>query len=249
MKHWSSSEAEVLERIVSSRQTFANTVHFALASAFPIPEHAYGQDVLVALNAPRSELGLSAEGKPGDIDLLMVPIGAQGPMAHRSIAIEAKIVRPTLDNPSRNVNTMGRTQALGLLADGFPFVGLIHIAIPQRLPEEMHWRVGKLTGELGANGELLEEPEPHLVDPFPLISAQRQLGRVEALDFPQDVGFNAISLTLSKDGERFVGNTIGDDRTSCRNRTCSDRLIDSISRFVEVRRNDFKLISWYGGSG
>lgn len=50
---WLNSETQVLKRIVASKQLLANTIYFALDSAFPHPEHAFARDILVAANVPR----------------------------------------------------------------------------------------------------------------------------------------------------------------------------------------------------
>lgn len=134
MPRWLNSEAEVLKRIASNRQALANSIGFALDSAFPHPESAFAQSVYVGINIPRAKLQLSPDQRPGDIDYLIVPFSEHETLFERTIAIEAKVVRPSLGNPGRNTNTMGRTQVDGLLRDGFPFVGLLHISIPERLP-------------------------------------------------------------------------------------------------------------------
>ncbi len=40
--------------------------------------------------------------------------------------------------PSKNVNTNGVKQVYGLLRDGFPYVGLLHIVIPEPFPKYFH---------------------------------------------------------------------------------------------------------------
>lgn len=93
MHDWIKSEEEILKRIVSNRQTFANTIHFALDSAFPYPEHAYAQDVYVVINIPRDKLQLAPNERPGDIDYLIVPFSKDEILFDRTIAMEAKVVR------------------------------------------------------------------------------------------------------------------------------------------------------------
>ena len=50
MRAWIKSEEEVLRRMVADRQILANALHFMLDAAFPYPEHAFRQDVLVGVN-------------------------------------------------------------------------------------------------------------------------------------------------------------------------------------------------------
>ncbi|WP_413789957.1 hypothetical protein [Bordetella pertussis] len=100
MLDWLSSEAEVLKRIVANRQALASTMYFALDSAFPYPEHAFAQSVYVGINIPRAKLQLSPDQRPGDVDCLIVPFSDNEILLERTIAIEAKIVRPSISNPA-----------------------------------------------------------------------------------------------------------------------------------------------------
>ena len=61
MLDWLGSEAEVLKRIAANRQALANTIHFALDSAFPHPEHAFVQSVYGGINIPRAKLQLAPD--------------------------------------------------------------------------------------------------------------------------------------------------------------------------------------------
>ncbi|HEY9209981.1 MAG TPA: hypothetical protein VIO56_01110 [Methylotenera sp.] len=246
MLSWLRSEAEVLKRIASNRHTLANTIHFALDSAFPYPENAYAQDVFIGINIPRDKLQLAPDQRPGDIDYLIVPFSENEILFERTIAIEAKVVRPSVSKPGRNTNTMGRTQATGLLRDGFPFVGLVHISVPEPLPSQMHRKIPVLSNSLGPNGELLETGEYHLVDPFPLLSAKRQEGRVLALDLPKEIGYRVIAMTLSDDGEGFCGNTVGQERRGARNPIISNTLIKSVQELLTAEPHLFEAVRWYG---
>jgi hypothetical protein len=226
MGNWLKSETKILERILSNRQTFVNTVHFALDSAFPYPESAFAQSLYVGIN-------------------LIVPFSENSIFFERTIAIEAKVLRPSTSNPARNANTMGRTQVNGLVRDGFPFVGLVHIAVPDTLPSQMHWSVPHLSNSLGPNGELLKTGEYHMIDPFPLFSAARQEGRMLALDLPHEVGYRVIGMSLSKDGEQFSGYTIGQDRKSVRNPGASRTLIRCVQTLLTAEPHLFKTVSWH----
>lgn len=245
MPTWLQSETEVLRRIASHRQTLANTIDFALASAFPYPEHTFGQSVYLGINVPREALGLSPKQRPGDIDYLLIPIKDDAILVERVIAIEAKIVRPTLKNPARNANGMGGEQVQGLLRDGFPFVGLVHISVPEPLPPQLHWTVPHVSNRLGISGELIETGEKFQVDPFPLVSAARQEGRVLALRLPEEVGYRVIAMTLSKDGERFAGYTLGEDRRGARNPQISSALVRSVEALLMAQPRRFARICWY----
>lgn len=246
MTRWLRSETEILRRIISNKQTLANAIHFALDSAFPYPEKAFGQDVLIGLNVLRTELGLAPDQKPGDIDLLIVPFNEEKILVDRTIAIEVKIVRPSIKAPDRDSNESGRSQAAGLLADGFPYVGLLHVSIPESLPSEVHWNIPVISTQLTADGKPSETGERFLVDPFPLVCARRQNGRIAAMNLPKEIAFHAIAMSLSKDGERFGGNTVGDERRGLLNSKTSKKLLIQIEELVSQKPERFTGICWFG---
>ncbi|SUV72546.1 Uncharacterised protein [Bordetella bronchiseptica] len=249
MLDWLSSEAEVLKRIVANRQALASTMHFALDSAFPYPEHAFAQSVYVGINIPRAKLQLSPDQRPGDVDCLIVPFSDNEILLERTIAIEAKIVRPSISNPGRNANTMGRAQVRGLLCDGFPFVGLVHISVPESMPSHMHWEVPEISDIAGSNGELIETGEYFIFDPFPLASARRQEGRVLALGLPVEVGYRVIAMTLSNNGERFCGFTIGEARAGARNPVVSHRVLEAVRMLLTTEPHLFEVVHWFNEVG
>lgn len=245
---WLRSEEEVIKRIVANKTSLANSVSFALKSAFPYPEHQFSNDVLVSVNVPRAHLGLDPEQKPGDIDLFLIPFNDCQYHFDRSIAIEVKVLRPTIAKPSRNVNSMGFKQASGLLRDGFPFVGLLHIAVPEVIPTEFCWDVPVIGNALGPSGELVETGERVAVDPFPIITAQRQEGRINALGLPMEAGFNSIGLNLSPDGEGFSGGTVGFDKTGKLNPRVSNELLEAIKAYLINNRASFSEVRWFDKS-
>lgn len=246
---WLRSEEEIIKRIVANRTALANSVSFALNSAFPYPEHQFANDVLVSVNVPRAHLGLDPEQKPGDIDLHLIPFNDYRYHFERSVAIEVKVLRPTIAKPSRNVNSMGFKQASGLLRDGFPVVGLLHIAVPEETPAEFCWDVPVIANNLGPYGELVETGERVAMDPFPIITAQRQEGRINALDLPMEAGFNSIGLNLSPDGEGFSGGTMGFDKMGKINPQVSQELLEAIEAYLINNRERFSEVRWFDKGG
>lgn len=244
--HWLRSEFEVLRRLVRDRRSLANAIYFALDSAFPSPEHAFAQDVYVAINVPRVKLGLTPNGKPGDVDLLIVPFRGTRVFFERSIGIEVKIVRPSAQNPSKNANTMGRSQVVGLLEDGFPFVGLLHISISEPLPKCFRWKVPHVESVPGERGQLVQSTKTYLFDPFPLYSSARQEGRLLALNLPVWVGYRAIAMSLSEDGSGFSGNTFDTEHRGKENPDASSNLVAAVQALFESEQDLFRRIEWYG---
>jgi len=83
----------------------------------------------------REELGFKNGGKSGDFDIIVIPYSENTIHFERTGVFEVKLVKPTLKNPGRNANSLGLTQTLGLIKDGFPFVGLMHASVTEPLPE------------------------------------------------------------------------------------------------------------------
>lgn len=245
MFDWLSSEAKILERIANDPQTLANTIRFALNSAFPFPEHPFSKNIYIATNVLRSKLNLNPDEKPGDIDYMIVPFDDNGIFFERTIAIEAKVLRPSIKNPARNVNTMGGSQARGLLRDGFPFVGLVHMSFPEPLPEKMRWLIPEISYKSDSSGNPVKTGQYFIYDPFPLSSAIRQEGRLNALSLPPYIAHKVIAMTLTADGTKFYGNTIGEEKQGLRNPTPSKQLINSIQNLMQKEPQIFKKIFWH----
>lgn len=80
-------------------------------------------------NLDRKEVGLDPQGKPGDIDVLIVPKFKGDRFVERAMAIEVKKLFASREKPQRSPNAYGTSQVKGLFADGFPFVGLLHMVL------------------------------------------------------------------------------------------------------------------------
>lgn len=225
-------EAALVSNLVTDVSTLGAVTHFILKTAFPCPEHPFSQNVWVAANVLREAVGLSPGQKPGDIDILIVPDGPMGPQLDKVMAAEVKIVRPTLANPGRNANSYGRSQASGLLRDGFPFVGLLHLVLPEPLPSEYLFDVPHIAPRPGQNGEPILTGETSKVDFFPRIAAERQQLRLEALDLPQAIAFTSIGIQLSEENSRLFSHTLGHSRTGLRNFNTSSVLLQNIGRYL-----------------
>jgi len=237
MQSWVRSEAAVVAQVVSDRRALAGAIGFALG-------HSFEAGIWLATAIDRSELGLPPDRRPGDIDLLALPEDAGALHIGRAIAIEVKVVRPTFERPARNANSLGVTQALGLLADGFPFVGLLHISVPGPLPPEHHLTIPHLSGQFGPDLKPIETGQTSTFDPFPLYSAERQLGRLDSLGLPAAVAYGSIAYSLSSDGTRIVGNTIGYEREGQRNPAASRVLQEDIVKLADTRPGLFTKVRW-----
>lgn len=239
MNKWLSSETEIIKRIVEDKQTLSNTIGFMLDTVFPFPERSLAHNILIAINVPRSKLGLNPNDKPGDIDYLIIPYMKNEIMISKSIAIEVKIVRPTINNPAKNANTMGGKQVNGLLKDGFPYVGLLHISIPEAFPEETKLKIPIYNMDMSDTGEY------KLIDMFPSIHADRHKGRIISMDLPSTIGYDVVALSVTNDGNGFSGNTFGGQNFGGYNPNISNDLIHAIDNLVKNESELFEKIIWY----
>lgn len=166
----------------------------------------------LATNVLRKEVGLTRKGRPGDYDIIFIPYVGDYLFYDRTAVYEVKIVRPNFKHPNRSSNSLGETQVYGLLEDGFPLVGLLHIVIAEPLlPDQMSTiRVSKVPAgdelkptdpPLPPLEELFEE-EP--LDWLPWYSVDKQMARLISAGFPKYVGLDAFSITKNTDGTHSV---------------------------------------------
>lgn len=142
----------------------------------------------IATEIPREKLGLPTDQKPGDIDVLIIPATDEKVYFEYTAAFEVKIVRPTNRNIKKNSCSLGVTQTYGLIDDGFPLVGLLHVCMNAPiLPEGL--QTLPLHDELGIR-EIV-------IDTFPLYSVNLQYQRILKSDLPKYVGVKVISLSFS----------------------------------------------------
>jgi len=87
----------------------------------------------LATNILREEIGIERKGKPGDYDIIFIPYNQHKMFYERTAVFEVKIARPTFESPSKGSNSLGETQIYGLIDDGFPLIGLLHIVIAKPL--------------------------------------------------------------------------------------------------------------------
>jgi hypothetical protein len=138
----------------------------------------------------RTELGFEKNKKPGDIDILIIPAKEGRIYFEYSSAFELKVVRPTNKNFRKNSTSLGSTQTFGLIQDGFPLVGLIHVCMNQPVdPKYLQYL---------PNLENVSEIFTH--DPFPLYSIETQYQRILKTALPKYVGINIFGISFDKNG-------------------------------------------------
>ncbi|MBL0911207.1 MAG: hypothetical protein IBJ09_02455 [Bacteroidia bacterium] len=137
----------------------------------------------------RQEIGLAPGQKPGDIDILIIPASGDKIFFEFSSAFELKVVRPTNKDYRKNSNSLGTTQTLGLIKDGFPLVGLIQVCMNEPInPVHLQYL---------PNFENVSEI--FTFDPFPIYSVETQYKRVLKTDLPKYVGINIFGLSFTQE--------------------------------------------------
>jgi hypothetical protein len=160
----------------------------------------------IAHMIPREELGFAKNKQPGDFDIVIIPYSEMGIHFERTGVYEVKVVRPTVKKPTRNANSLGITQVNGLITDGFPFVGLMHISITEPLPEELKQTIKLCTLPVGDNtkfeeGKTLEDYTVDIkADHFSWYSVDKQLKRLISAGIPKHVALDCYGLNLTERG-------------------------------------------------
>lgn len=238
------SESEVLEKLVTDRRLLAHTLGFLLSGAFPHPEYPYEGGVYFAQNVLREELSLQRRGKPGDIDLLAIPWRNELILYGKSLVLEAKIVRPTLQKPSKNVSKMGVSQCKGLLLDGFPYCGLLHVVITEPLPDKYRCKIPLMKNYLNQNGNPIPTGDYLLVDQFSFSYADRQEGRLAASALPEYAGYKSLSLETIEG--KISGMSVGNEREAKRNPNVSSETIQLIRSHFNENKDTYNYVKWIG---
>lgn len=152
-----------------------------------------GWQYLFLAGVPRSMLGLDPRLQPGDIDVLIVP-SRDGVIATEFIAgVEVKRLPLRNGVLGKNVDRYGVTQAKGLMRDGFPLVGILHIVVNEAGPPE-HIREVEMWKVVNSESQEIEFSHKQLVDMTGSMAADLQIDRLTSRDIGEYMGFNAIAL-------------------------------------------------------
>ncbi|MPR36314.1 hypothetical protein [Salmonirosea aquatica] len=191
-------ESQVIDLIIEkSNCTYGNLDFFWEVTNVPRTNELNFDKYYIAKEILRTELGFEKDQKPGDIDILIVPSSKGRIFFEYSSAYELKVVRPTNDNIRRNSNSLGSTQTLGLVNDGFPLIGLIQVCMNQPI-NPIH---------LQYLPNLENINEIFTFDPFPLFSVETQYQRILKTDLPKYVGINIFGLCFDINGNIITQNS------------------------------------------
>lgn len=144
----------------------------------------------------RQDLGLKSGDKPGDFDIILIPYSLDKIYFDRTCAIEVKIVRPRRNNSTKAPDSYGTKQIRGLIKDGFPLVGLLHICTPEPLLDEERAAI-KIGFPISESGETEVDSK---YDQFAANSSLVQMKKLVSKEIPKYVGLNTVGVNKIKGG-------------------------------------------------
>lgn len=207
-------EKEVIEIIVNWKDSkgnydFRHLTHL-IAPDLELQDLFEIKGLYIGTNILRQDFGFNKSEKPGDFDIIVIPYSENEILFERTGVVEVKIVRPSRKKPLRNANSTGTTQTKGLINDGFPFVGLMHISLSEPLKEEEKTIINYCTipanrGETFEKGKTLDDYlVPVKTDNFQWFSADKQMQRLITTDLPKYVALLCFGLTKKTNNEFWM---------------------------------------------
>jgi len=202
------AETELIKRLCISKSD--NKINFNLFSNLlskPVGYNIFQEytGFYVAINVLRKRLGFPQHEKPGDFDILIIPHSSENIFFNRTCAIEVKVDRPTRMNPIKSPNSNGYNQVQGLIKDGFPLVGLIHICMPEPLleNEKQSIKFDLTPFDLDNpynNKDFLKNSVNVKMDMFSWFSAENQMKKLISKEIPKYVGLCTVGVNVSSIG-------------------------------------------------
>ncbi|MDY7395600.1 hypothetical protein UMM65_10130 [Aureibaculum sp. 2210JD6-5] len=203
------SEKTLSERIsISSKDNSLNFNLFANLIQKPVgyDEFSKYKGFHITFETLREHLGFEKNKKPGDFDILLIPFSDEKIYFERCCAIEIKVVRPNRKNPKKAPNSYGIKQINGLIKDGFPLIGLIHICMTEPLKENEKQTIKlDLTpfdmDNPANNDKFMESTINVKYDHFSQYSAENQMKKLLSKDIPKYIGLITVGVNLTDKGK------------------------------------------------
>jgi len=156
------------------------------------------------------DIGLEIIGKPGEIDILLIPFDNKEVFYDKASAFEVKIAKPDIDRMYKGANSDGYTQTMGLVKAGFPYVGLVHVVCSKPIPDEVKQEIPfykPAKGEVVSKDGSYKKGEPEMIkwDWLPTHSESVQMKRLLTYDFPKYVGLKVLSINFLANGGYVMG--------------------------------------------
>ncbi len=212
------SEQEIVSRIVHSRELYSVFESF-IVPFYLHPRESFSE-AWIYTEVASEHIGIT-HGRPGEIDLLYIPMQDGRPQAHNTVCAEVKIIRPTKSNPGKDHKDSGREQVLGLVAHRMPVISLNHIILPET-NRYLHGTAYSL--DVGPGG--MDEVAKHLSG----VSHHRQEGRLRGMAIPDFVGYGAAQV--EQVGAVLIS-SLNHGRFCKRNQDYDDSLERYLNLFVE----------------
>jgi len=231
-ERWTTAEPfdTLVERLLLNRRTFVHTLDFVF--------HGLGWhnpitwDCDLYFNLPSSLFGGTPGTRPGDIDVLLIPRIGPKRLIDQTVAIEVKSFRVRQKRRGKSPSDFGSGQARGLARLGFPYVGLLHLAVLEAGAEDEHalLPVWPTDTPMATNSPPTEWVNMDLSNATHFF---RHNPRMNALDVPEEVGLKLFSTSEHGDGYLW-GHTVGYERPVKTNRESRPRVIDHINSLVRA---------------
>ena len=237
---WTTAEPfeTLFERLLLKRYSFVHVIDFAFSGLGWSNPSSW--DCELYLDVPTSLFGRPPGTRPGDIDALIVPCAGSELYWDSAVAIEVKSFRVRSARRGKSPSDFGSQQARGLAEMGFPYVGLLHLAVMERGTAEEH----QMLPVWPTDTPLAPDAPPTEWINLDLSSssyASRHHPRLASLNVPDCVGLKLFSTTETSEGDLW-GHTIGYERPVKANPDVSNTLIEqmpSILRGYPSRRVGF----------
>lgn len=196
------SEQQIIRHILEQPKIFRWFFEFMMAAALGLRPR--GRDVVALCSVPRRDVGLNPMLKPGDFDVVLLPTSDGKYFLQQIMAIEVKILRLPVANRDKHIRPSGTTQARGLVRDGFPYVGMLHVIVAEPSPKAQ-WKSLVHARIVNDNLEAEIIPGPIPTDMVGIEIAERQFGRMRRYVDGTSIGAKAVSLVLDESGRSIVG--------------------------------------------
>lgn len=153
----------------------------------------------------RSSLKLTPGLKPGDIDVLILPCSRGRFFPSKAMALEIKIHRSRQLTRKRHPKPSGLEQAKGLLIDGFPYVGLLHVVLTEPSPRN-EWKLLDLYEIVDDSGQV-NFLRKELCDVSGTNTVERQFGRIKCRATSLGIGYNVTAIYCNDNKREIIGNS------------------------------------------
>lgn len=200
-------EQILIQHILSQPDIFPWFFDFMLEAA--LGSHPRGKDIDILCGIRRADAGLNPAEKPGDFDIVMLPQVNGAYYLHKVMAVEVKVLRLAAKNRDAHVRPSGASQARGMVKDGIPFVGLLHIILPEPSPVEQ-WRPLVRHRILNENLESEALPGVFPIDMAGADALIRHFGRMRRHVDGTCIGARAIALVSDGTGRKIIGRALPD---------------------------------------